>query len=225
VSVASDVNRVEDGSVGAAAQTSGVAKPDSGNAARARPLEPVPRLGLRPQEAAEALGVSRDTFDALVADGRVRVVRVGRRVVIPVRELELERIMAFLRRGDAPALDAARRLTRRLVRRVQLNGPPSAKELRARRSGDRRAARFWKQHRCSCSACQAHANPEAPVSAPATTETVEPLPDNVRVLPTAYQRWLEGGGTGSKPSGGREWTSQRKRASRSASAGLEDWNP
>jgi hypothetical protein len=141
-------------------------------------------------------------------------------------DTELERMMAFLWRGDAPALDAARRLTRRLVRRVHLNGPPSAKELRARRSADRRAARFWKQHRCSCSACQAHANPAAPMHAPATAETVEPMPDNVHPLRTgAYEAWLAGCGTGSKPSGGRDWTSQRKRASRSATAGLEDWNP
>jgi excisionase family DNA binding protein len=77
-------------------------EPTSANAARARPLEPVPRLALRPQEAAEALGVSRDTFDALVADGRVRVVRIGRRVVVPVRELErfLEREAAVALRGE-----------------------------------------------------------------------------------------------------------------------------
>ena len=47
----------------------------------------VPRLGYSPAEAAESLGVSRDYFDEHVMP-RVRVVREGRRIIVPVRELE-----------------------------------------------------------------------------------------------------------------------------------------
>ena len=47
----------------------------------------VVRLTLSPQEAADALGVSRDYFDAHVRD-ELRVVRRGRLVLVPVRELE-----------------------------------------------------------------------------------------------------------------------------------------
>ena len=46
-----------------------------------------PRQALSPVEAAEALGISRDTLDRYVLP-HLRVVRVGRRVLIPVRELE-----------------------------------------------------------------------------------------------------------------------------------------
>lgn len=45
------------------------------------------RLTLTPQEAADALGVSRDFFDAHVKPD-LRVVRRGRLVLVPVRELE-----------------------------------------------------------------------------------------------------------------------------------------
>jgi len=45
------------------------------------------RLTLTPQEAAEALGVSRDFFDNHVKP-ELRVVRRGRLVLVPVRELE-----------------------------------------------------------------------------------------------------------------------------------------
>ncbi len=45
------------------------------------------RLTLTPREAAEALGVSRDFFDAHVKP-ELRVVRRGRLVLVPVRELE-----------------------------------------------------------------------------------------------------------------------------------------
>jgi excisionase family DNA binding protein len=45
------------------------------------------RLALGAEEAAEALGVSRDTFDEHVAP-ELRKVRVGRRVLYPIRELE-----------------------------------------------------------------------------------------------------------------------------------------
>ena len=47
----------------------------------------VPRLGYSPAEAAASLGVSRDYFDEHVMP-RVRVVREGRRIIVPVRELE-----------------------------------------------------------------------------------------------------------------------------------------
>lgn len=52
-----------------------------------RALDEVPRLALGAEEAAEALGVSRDTFDEHIAP-EVRKVRAGRRVLYPVRELE-----------------------------------------------------------------------------------------------------------------------------------------
>jgi excisionase family DNA binding protein len=45
------------------------------------------RIALGAEEAAETLGVSRDTFDEHVAP-ELRKVRVGRRVLYPVRELE-----------------------------------------------------------------------------------------------------------------------------------------
>jgi excisionase family DNA binding protein len=45
------------------------------------------RLALSPAEAAAALGVSRDFFDAHVVHD-LRVVRRGRRRLIPVRELD-----------------------------------------------------------------------------------------------------------------------------------------
>jgi excisionase family DNA binding protein len=45
------------------------------------------RLTLTPTEAAQALGVSRDFFDEHVRD-ELRLVRRGRLVLVPVRELE-----------------------------------------------------------------------------------------------------------------------------------------
>ena len=45
------------------------------------------RLTLSPAEAANALGVSRDFFDAHVKP-ELRVVRRGRLVLVPVREIE-----------------------------------------------------------------------------------------------------------------------------------------
>jgi hypothetical protein len=45
------------------------------------------RLAFSAVEAARALGISRDAFDEHVAP-EVRKVRVGRRVLYPVRELE-----------------------------------------------------------------------------------------------------------------------------------------
>lgn len=47
----------------------------------------VPRLALTKQEAANALGVSIDFFDEHIAH-ELRMVRRGRRRLVPVRELE-----------------------------------------------------------------------------------------------------------------------------------------
>jgi excisionase family DNA binding protein len=47
----------------------------------------VPRLALTPEEAAGSLGVSRDFFDQHVKPD-LRVIRRGRLVLVPVRELE-----------------------------------------------------------------------------------------------------------------------------------------
>jgi hypothetical protein len=46
-----------------------------------------PRLALSRDEAAEAIGVSRDHFDRHVLPN-VKTASIGRRVVVPVRELE-----------------------------------------------------------------------------------------------------------------------------------------
>ena len=46
-----------------------------------------PRLALSPEEAAAAIGTSRDFFDLHVLP-ELRVVRRGRKVLVPVRELE-----------------------------------------------------------------------------------------------------------------------------------------
>lgn len=47
----------------------------------------VPRLAVTPDEAAASLSMSRDTFDRHVRD-ELRFVRVGRKVLIPVKELD-----------------------------------------------------------------------------------------------------------------------------------------
>src|ERR687892_515612 len=46
-----------------------------------------PRLAVSPDEAAAILGVSRDYFDEHVI-GELRVVRRGRRILVPLAELE-----------------------------------------------------------------------------------------------------------------------------------------
>lgn len=53
----------------------------------ARQTPAIPRLSLSKQEAADALGVSIDFFDEHIAH-ELRMVRRGRRRLIPVRELE-----------------------------------------------------------------------------------------------------------------------------------------
>lgn len=62
---------------------------------------PVPRITLSPDEAAKALGVSRDYFDEHIA-AELRIIRKGRRKLIPVRELE-----AWAERSAARTLDGA----------------------------------------------------------------------------------------------------------------------
>jgi excisionase family DNA binding protein len=47
----------------------------------------LPRLALSPDEAASSLGVSRDFFDEHVRPD-LRVIRLGRRILVPVAELE-----------------------------------------------------------------------------------------------------------------------------------------
>lgn len=47
----------------------------------------VPRLAVTKREAAQALGVSEDYFDEHIAH-EIRMVRRGRRRLIPIRELE-----------------------------------------------------------------------------------------------------------------------------------------
>ena len=53
--------------------------------ARERPAPP--RLALGPGEAAASLGVSRETFDTLILPN-LKAVRIGRRILVSVRELE-----------------------------------------------------------------------------------------------------------------------------------------
>jgi hypothetical protein len=60
------------------------------------------RIGLSPDEAAAALGISRNSFDRWILPS-IRVARIGRRVVVPVRELE-----RWLDRHSAVLLDAER---------------------------------------------------------------------------------------------------------------------
>jgi excisionase family DNA binding protein len=59
---------------------------------------PPPRLALSPAEAAASLGMDRSTFYERVLP-HLRVVREGRRVLIPVRELE-----SYLERNAAQPL-------------------------------------------------------------------------------------------------------------------------
>lgn len=52
-----------------------------------QPIAPVPRIALQPDEAAAALGVSRDYFDEHIRP-ELRVIRRGRRVLFAVTELQ-----------------------------------------------------------------------------------------------------------------------------------------
>jgi excisionase family DNA binding protein len=60
-----------------------------------------PKLALTPVEAASALGMSRDSFDRYVRD-ELRLVRKGRLVLVPVRELErwIDRNAALTLEGE-----------------------------------------------------------------------------------------------------------------------------
>ena len=51
-------------------------------------MAPLPCLALTIDEAAEVLRLSRCTVLELVGEKRLRVVRVGRRVIIPIRAIE-----------------------------------------------------------------------------------------------------------------------------------------
>ena len=73
----------------------------TGTAGRAKPAGglPTPRLAFSVDEAATALGVSRDHFERHVL-GSLRVIYSGRRRLIPLRELErwVEREAVSIRR-------------------------------------------------------------------------------------------------------------------------------
>ena len=62
----------------------------------------LPRLALSPEEAATVLGVSRDYFDTHIAP-ELRIVRRGRRKLVPLRELDawLDREANFTLRSAA----------------------------------------------------------------------------------------------------------------------------
>jgi len=53
----------------------------------------IPKLAYSVEEAAEALSLGRTKTFALIKEGRLRVIRLGKRVVVPVTELQ-----DFLRR-------------------------------------------------------------------------------------------------------------------------------
>lgn len=55
--------------------------------ARLRVVTAPPRLGLTLDEAASAVGVSRDTFDRHIRH-ELRIVRRGRCLIVPVAEIE-----------------------------------------------------------------------------------------------------------------------------------------
>jgi hypothetical protein len=62
-------------------------------------VEVVPRIDVGAEDAATALGLSRDTFDEYVAPG-LRVIRVGRRRLYRVAELE-----RWAEKNEAKALE------------------------------------------------------------------------------------------------------------------------
>src|SRR3954449_11544934 len=64
-----------------------IAPPTRPRNAASTPRPPGLRLALSPDEAAEALGVSRDYLDEHILC-EIRSVRRGRRILVPVRELE-----------------------------------------------------------------------------------------------------------------------------------------
>jgi excisionase family DNA binding protein len=52
-----------------------------------RPVVPLPRVTVTPEEASASLGVSRDFFDEHVKP-ELRLIRRGRLILIPIRELD-----------------------------------------------------------------------------------------------------------------------------------------
>jgi excisionase family DNA binding protein len=66
---------------------SAAVRPGGDNPVPAKGSRNAPRLALSPAEAAAVLGVSRDFFDKHIAS-ELRMVRRGRRKLVPVRELE-----------------------------------------------------------------------------------------------------------------------------------------
>jgi hypothetical protein len=76
---------------------------DTGSPRTRKAVAPVPRLALSPDEAAAALGVSRDYLDEHLADD-LRWVRRGRRKFVAVTEVE-----RFLEREAARTIDNERR--------------------------------------------------------------------------------------------------------------------
>lgn len=56
----------------------------------------VPKFAFTLEEAAEALNIGRTLSYAMAADGRLRVVRIGRKILVPVTEIQ-----AFLDRESA----------------------------------------------------------------------------------------------------------------------------
>ena len=57
---------------------------------------PIPKLAYTVEEAAEALNLGRSLTFALINEGRLHTVRLGRKIIIPVTELQ-----AFLDRESA----------------------------------------------------------------------------------------------------------------------------
>jgi hypothetical protein len=134
-------------------------------------------------------------------------------------DVEMGTLVEALRRheaGDATAGEVADRLLMRLRHRAELDGPPKARERRRERALQRWRRRFWAQREAEAAVVVVR-----PVERVGPEPAPEPVPAS-NVIPLFPRA---GGGTGSKPSNSREWTSQRTRASRSATAGLEDWNP
>ena len=81
---------------------------EAGGAVHAGRAELGPRLALSPEEAAHALGVSRDYFDLHVVP-ELRIVRRGRRRLVPIKELERwldDSASRALERDDAGRLGA-----------------------------------------------------------------------------------------------------------------------
>ncbi|MGA2080244.1 MAG: helix-turn-helix domain-containing protein [Holophaga sp.] len=64
---------------------------------------PIPKLAFTVEEAAEALNIGKTSTYAMIEEGRLRVVRLGRKILIPVTELQ-----AFLDRemGSAKGFDS-----------------------------------------------------------------------------------------------------------------------